>query len=104
MINLTDFETPAARRRREKKERIIKDYISCATYIRLGKVTPHKVFTILAMQNSMSRQGVQELLIREGIYQGHLCPVNIPDKYKVLPKQQTLPFFLEGTGQPALSV
>lgn len=104
MINLTDFETPAARRRREKKERIIKDYISCATYIRLGKVTPHKVFTILAMQNSMSRQGVQELLIREGIYQGHLCPVNIPDKYKFQPKQQTLPFFLEGTGQPALSV
>ena len=95
MINLSDLETPKAKSRREKKESIIKDYLSCANYIRLGRVTPHKVFTYLALHNKMSRQGIQALLKKEGIYKDHSTPVMVPEQYKVKPQQLTMPFYLE---------
>lgn len=97
MIKLADFETPKAAKRRLRREGIIKDYLSCASYIRISKVTPHAVFTLLARNYNMTRQGVQTLLSREGIYGGADNPVIIPEQYKVQPKQLSMPFFLDAS-------
>ena len=99
MIKISDFETPKAAKRRRRQEGIVKDYLSCASYIRIGKVTPHAVFTLLARNNNMTRQGVQALLRREGIYGGADEPVIIPEHYKVQPKQLSMPFFLDASSQ-----
>lgn len=98
MIKLTDFETPKAAARRRKKESIIRDYLSCASYIRVGKVTPHAVFSLLAREYTMSRYGVQKLLTREGIYKDPVTPVIVPERFRVQPKQLSMPFF-EAHGQ-----
>jgi hypothetical protein len=69
------YETPDEKKRRERNENIVREYMSCSPDILEGFVTPGKVIRRLHEKYGMTIYGVTCLLKRKGIYKGAQNPV-----------------------------
>ena len=71
----TNYETKHEQELRERNEKIISMYLSCASDIRSGAVKPHRVMCRIAEQFFTTRQTVANILTKAGIYKSASHPV-----------------------------
>lgn len=71
----TNYETKHEQNLRERNEKIISIYLSCASDIRSGVVKPHRVMCRIAEMCFTSRQNVAYVLTKAGIYKSASQPV-----------------------------
>lgn len=71
----TNYETKHEQELRERNEKIISMYLSCASDLRSGAVKPHRVMCRIAEQFFTTRQNVANILTKAGIYKSASQPV-----------------------------
>ncbi len=84
MAKFETYETERERDSRILKKNILQDWSDCFPDLESGKVTPSRLMTLIAGRYKCSRQTINNILKREGLYVNR-------NEYRAIPLVQSTP-------------
>lgn len=77
MVKISELETKVERFRRERDEKIKREYLEYSELINSGQTSPNRIILHIGTRYNLSRQGVKNILQKIGVYKSAAEPVVI---------------------------